>query len=473
MEEIMSPSSPSSLFSFCQESSPSLQQRLHVIIQSGAGWWVYAIFWQASKDAGDRLVLTWADGNFHGSKDFVTEPNNKHIQQKFGLNLEKKLSMEFLAPLGDAMDMDRLIEVDHTNCELFYTVSSTRSFTIGEGILGQAFHSGGFIWLTGDHELQLYECERVKEARLHGILTLACVSTSCGVVELGSSVVIEEDWSLVQLCQSLFGADIACLLSKQPSCKSHLQIPDRSTFHIGMFSSPQKETSPGKQHKGDIKRDPSGSGQGRSSSDSGPPYSEGNYAAGNTNQFQTRGRKPNVKELPLHHVEAERKRRERLNHRFYALRSVVPNVSKMDKASLLADAVTYIKDLKAKVDDLEAKLNTQSNKSKMISANVYENQSTDCMIDPLMPSSSYRANKSMAVDVKIVGSQAMIRVQSLDVNYPAARLMDALRELDFQVHHASFSSINEMVLQDVIVSIPEGLISEKIMESIIFKKMQN
>ena len=67
-----------------------------------------------------------------------------------------------------------------------------------------------------------------------------------------------------------------------------------------------------------------------------------------------RGRKPaNGREEPLNHVEAERQRHEKLNQRFYALRAVVPNVSKMDKASLLGDAVAYISELQRRVQDIE------------------------------------------------------------------------------------------------------------------------
>lgn len=45
-----------------------------------------------------------------------------------------------------------------------------------------------------------------------------------------------------------------------------------------------------------------------------------------------RGRKPaNDREEPLNHVQAERQRREKLNKRFYALRAVVPNVSKVNE----------------------------------------------------------------------------------------------------------------------------------------------
>ncbi|KAI3895331.1 hypothetical protein MKX03_035832 [Papaver bracteatum] len=53
------------------------------------------------------------------------------------------------------------------------------------------------------------------------------------------------------------------------------------------------------------------------------------------------------------HVMAERKRREKLNQRFIALSAVVPGLKKMDKASVLGDAIKYIKQLQEKVKLLE------------------------------------------------------------------------------------------------------------------------
>ncbi|EEF33492.1 DNA binding protein, putative [Ricinus communis] len=59
---------------------------------------------------------------------------------------------------------------------------------------------------------------------------------------------------------------------------------------------------------------------------------------------------------PLHaqdHVIAERKRREKLSQRFIALSAVVPGLKKMDKASVLGDAIKYLKHLQERVKTLE------------------------------------------------------------------------------------------------------------------------
>ncbi|XP_027069104.1 transcription factor bHLH35-like isoform X2 [Coffea arabica] len=61
-------------------------------------------------------------------------------------------------------------------------------------------------------------------------------------------------------------------------------------------------------------------------------------------------------------IESERKRRKKLTERLHALRAVVPNISKMDKASIIKDAIDYIQELhnqerviQAEISELESK----------------------------------------------------------------------------------------------------------------------
>ncbi|GFP94191.1 transcription factor myc2 [Phtheirospermum japonicum] len=156
-----------------------------------------------------------------------------------------------------------------------------------------------------------------------------------------------------------------------------------------------------------------------------------------------RGRKPaNGREEPLNHVEAERQRREKLNQRFYALRAVVPNVSKMDKASLLGDAIAYINELKSKVQSVE--LDKEDLRSQLESLKKTNSATPPSDHDLKMMS-------NMDIDVKIIGWDAMIRVQCSKKNHPAAKLMLALKELDLDVHHVSVSVVNDLMIQQATV----------------------
>ncbi|KAL3830140.1 hypothetical protein ACJIZ3_018942 [Penstemon smallii] len=73
--------------------------------------------------------------------------------------------------------------------------------------------------------------------------------------------------------------------------------------------------------------------------------------------------------LASRNIFSERNRRKKLNERLYALRSVVPNITKMDKASIIRDAIEYIKSLndeerkiKEEISELEStSLSSSSN----------------------------------------------------------------------------------------------------------------
>ncbi|OWM66147.1 hypothetical protein CDL15_Pgr013364 [Punica granatum] len=72
---------------------------------------------------------------------------------------------------------------------------------------------------------------------------------------------------------------------------------------------------------------------------------------------------------PLHaqdHVIAERKRREKLSQRFIALSAVVPSLKKMDKATVLGDAVKYIKQLQGRSEKLEEELSRKTVESVVV-----------------------------------------------------------------------------------------------------------
>ncbi|XP_042444587.1 transcription factor bHLH30-like [Zingiber officinale] len=74
------------------------------------------------------------------------------------------------------------------------------------------------------------------------------------------------------------------------------------------------------------------------------------------------------------HSEAERRRRERINAHLARLRSLLPSTTKTDKASLLAEVIQHVKELKRQTSEIaeESSLPTETDELTVVSADEVE-----------------------------------------------------------------------------------------------------
>jgi transcription factor MYC2 len=475
---IISPSSSSSMISLSHENpSPqkqtqtqTLQQKLQYLLQTQSDNWVYAIFWQTSKDEKGNTFLSWGEGHFQGTKETTTTTTSNKSDTDTCTN-------------GDA--------------EWFYVMSLTRNFCVGNSssisLPGKAFALDSVLWLNSKHELQFYNCERSNEAHVHGIETLICIPTTNGVIEMGSYENIQQNWNLVHQTKSMFQSTSLesnsklDLISTTPLDKIQTFDQNNSFSDMGLVSGTTRdadtrdETEETKKNMNKIFKEKHSIVVSSCYVDSEHSDSEycpqletpKNECLDEKRELKKRGRKPltGTTQTPMNHVEAERQRREKLNHRFYALRAVVPNVSRMDKASLLSDAVDYINELKAKIKDLESEKKRESKKVKIETMDNQSTVTTSTVVDQKRHCNSVIA---LEIDVKIIGNDAMIRVQSENVNHPGARLMSVFKDLEFQVHHASISCVNDVMLQDVVVvQVPNEMRNEESLKSAILMRLDD
>ncbi|WJX86730.1 hypothetical protein P8452_69003 [Trifolium repens] len=449
-----------------QKQTQTLQQKLQFLLQTQSDNWVYAIFWQTTKDEQGNPILSWGEGHFQGTNKETTTSNRRN-------------------------------DTDTDTCtngeaEWFYVMSLTRNFCVGNfssiSLPGKAFALDSVLWLNSKHELQVYNCERSSEAHMHGIETLICIPTTNGVIEMGSYENIQQNWNLVHQAKSMFQTislesnSKSDLISTTPLDKIQTLDQNISSSKTGLVSSTRDETEETQKNMNKNLKQKHNiviSSCYVDSEDSDSEYcpqiaTPKNGSADEKTELKKRGRKPltGKTQTPISHVEAERQRREKLNHRFYALRAVVPNVSKMDKASLLSDAVDYINELKAKIKDLESEKKRESKKVKMETMDNQSTVTTSTVVDQ-----KRHCNNSviaLEIDVKIIGNDAMVRVQSENVNHPGARLMNVFKDLKFQVHHASISCVNDVMLQDVfVVQVPKEMRNEGSLKSAILMRLDD
>ncbi|KAJ1428971.1 Myc-type, basic helix-loop-helix [Sesbania bispinosa] len=106
------------------------------------------------------------------------------------------------------------------------------------------------------------------------------------------------------------------------------------------------------------------------------------------------------------HVIAERKRREKLSQRFIALSAILPGLKKMDKASVLEDAIKYVKQLQEQVKNLEEKVT-----DKTVESAVFVKRSI-LFSDDDSSSSDENSDQQLLpeIEARVSGKDVLIRI---------------------------------------------------------------
>ncbi|KAG2302162.1 hypothetical protein Bca52824_030813 [Brassica carinata] len=421
------PLSPASL-----SPDSALQKRLQAVLNGTHEAWTYAIFWTPSYyDYSGESVLKWGDGIYKGQE----ADNSRRRRRTMAENEHRSTISDEALPVMDGED-----GVEVSDMEWFYMVSMTVSFGSETGLPGKAFATYKPVWITGSDHISASGCDRAK---------------GCG-------------FRVANHHPSRFSFEGSRDFSGDPSSNSFPHFSTQIEINDGGSSTGTVNANrPDRNNSDQIHNDDDDllhvAGY---INDSGHSDIEARVVPENK-QKKKRGRKlANGRKEPLNHVEAERLRRE----------------AKPEILRVTSDCTKRIKDGQSVVarrrDLLHQRAEIESGKrgirEKRDSNRAQQTQGGDRWTkrDLQRPWGGNASEIETAnIDVKILGCDAMVRLESSKRNHPAARLMSAFMDLDLELNHASISVIHDLMIQQATVKMGSRMYTQEQLRDMLVSKI--
>ncbi|CAN6547508.1 unnamed protein product [Malus baccata var. baccata] len=164
-------------------------------------------------------------------------------------------------------------------------------------------------------------------------------------------------------------------------------------------------------------------------------------------------------------VVSERNRRKKLNERLFALRAVVPNISKMDKASVIKDAIDYIQELHEQERRIQTEIvELESRKSNKKSGSDFEQdlpvllRSKKKKIEQLYDCGGSRISTIEILELRVTYMGEKTLVVSLTCSKRTdtmVKLCEVFESLKIKIITANITAFSGRVLKTVFVEADE------------------
>ncbi|KAL2512491.1 Transcription factor ABORTED MICROSPORES [Abeliophyllum distichum] len=308
-------------------------ERLRPLV--GLKSWDHIVVWKLSDD---HRCLEWMDCCCAGTQNF----------QNSGEELFFSTSCDL--PCRDITFQHPRIQ----SCDLLEQLPSSITLESESGIYAQTLLSNQAGWFNFLHNSD-------SDASEETLGTRVLIPLSLGLIELFVAKQVPEDQQIIDFIRT----QCSIFLEQQVMSNSWQHISnteetiDKNIFFEGTYESNAfvtsveneliHETEPTGTIEDQLNEDLLAQENNRSeNSDLNDDEDDAKYR-------RRTGKGPQSKNL-----KAERRRRKKLNDRLYALRALVPKISKLDRASILGDAIEYVKDLQNEVKDLQIELEQHS-----------------------------------------------------------------------------------------------------------------